>query len=81
MRKLFKIVEFLFQFHVTVLILSPDLQKPNPMNLLRKLTELSPMRFISRQIRIDISRKDLIDFSLLVLICFMIVVYKVNKQS
>ena len=51
------------------------------MNLLRKLTELSPIRFISRQIRTDISKKDLIDFCLLALICFMIIVYKINKAS
>jgi hypothetical protein len=56
-----------------------DLQKPNPMNLLRKLTELSPVRFISQ--RVDISKKDLVDFFLLAIICFMIIVYKVNKAS
>lgn len=51
------------------------------MNLLRKLTGLYPIRFISRQVRIDISKKDLVDFCLLALICFMIIVYKVNKAS
>lgn len=51
------------------------------MNMLRKLTELSPIRFIFRQLKIDISKKDLIDFCLLVLICFMIIVYKVNKAE
>jgi hypothetical protein len=51
------------------------------MNLLRKLTELSPMRFISRRVQIDVTKKDLIDFGLLALICFMIIVYKINKQS
>jgi len=51
------------------------------MNLLRKLTELSPVRFLSRQVRIDISKKDLVDLCLLALICFMIIVYKINKAS
>ncbi len=50
------------------------------MNLLRKLTELSPIRFLSH-VRIDISKKELIDFCLLTLICFMIVVYKINKAA
>jgi hypothetical protein len=50
------------------------------MNLIRKLTELSPMR-LSRTIRIDISKKDVIDFSLLTMICVMIIIYKINKQS
>jgi len=49
------------------------------MNLLRKLTELSPVRFLSRYV--DISKKDVIDFCLLAVICFMIVVYKINKAS
>jgi hypothetical protein len=51
------------------------------MNLLRKLTELSAMRNFSRTIRIDVSKKDVIDFSLLTLVCFMIIIYKINKQS
>jgi hypothetical protein len=51
------------------------------MNLLRKLTELSPIRFLSRQVRVDISKKDLVDFGLLAAICFMIIVYKINKAS
>jgi hypothetical protein len=49
------------------------------MNLIRKLTELFPMRFISQ--RINISRKELVDFFLLAIICFMIIIYKVNKAS
>jgi len=57
--------------------LVPDLQKPNPM--LRKLTELSPIRFLSRYV--SISKKDIADFCLLALICFMIIVYKINKAS
>jgi hypothetical protein len=51
------------------------------MNMLRKLTELSPLRFVSRRIRVDVSKKDIIDFGLLALICFMIIVYKINKNS
>ena len=51
------------------------------MNLLRKLTELSLLRYVLRQHRLDISRKELVDFCLLSLICFMIVVYKINKAS
>jgi hypothetical protein len=51
------------------------------MNLLRKLTELSPIRFFSRYVRVDVSKKDLVDFGLLLLICFMIIVYKINKAA
>ena len=51
------------------------------MNLLRKLTELSLLRYVLRQLRLDISKKDLVDFCLLTLICFMIVVYKINNAS
>ena len=50
------------------------------MNRLRKLTELSPIRFLSH-VRVDISKKELIDFGLLALICFMIILYKVNKAA
>lgn len=39
------------------------------------------MRYLSRQIQLNISKKDMVDFGLLVLICFMIIVYKINKQS
>jgi hypothetical protein len=49
------------------------------MNLLRKLTELTPVRFISQ--RFDISKKELVDFCLLALVCFMIIVYKINKAA
>lgn len=49
------------------------------MNLLRKLTEFSPTRLLSRYV--DITKKDLVDFFLLALICFMIIIYKVNKAS
>jgi hypothetical protein len=49
------------------------------MNMLRKLTELSPVRFISK--RVDISKKELVDFFLLAMICCMIIIYKVNKAS
>jgi hypothetical protein len=51
------------------------------MYLIRKLTELSSLRYVSRQIRLDISKKDLVDFCLLTLICFMIIVYKMNKAA
>jgi len=47
--------------------------------MLRKLTELSPIRFLSRYV--SISKKDIADFCLLALICFMIIVYKINKAS
>lgn len=49
------------------------------MNLLRKLTELSPVRYLSRYV--DVTKKDLVDFCLLTLICFMIIIYKINKAS
>ena len=49
------------------------------MNMLRKLTGLSPARIVSRYV--DISKRDLVDFCLLTLICFMIIIYKVNKAS
>lgn len=49
------------------------------MNLLRKLTELSPVRYLTSYV--DISKKDLIDFFLLTMICFMIIIYKINKAS
>ena len=49
------------------------------MNLLRKLTGLSRTRYLSRYV--NISKKDVIDFCLLTLICFMIIIYKINKAS
>ena len=51
------------------------------MNLLRKLSELFPFRYLNRQVKIDITKKDFENFCLLVLICFMIIIYKVNKAS
>jgi len=53
------------------------------MNLLKKLTELASMRlsFLSnKQIKVDISRNDWINLGLTMLICFMIIIYKVNKS-
>jgi len=74
-----RIEKFLFQFFFSNSILPVIYKNQNPMNLLRKLTELSPVRFISQ--RIDISKKELADFFLLALVCFMIIIYKVNKAS
>jgi hypothetical protein len=51
------------------------------MNLLRKLSELLPFRYVPRQIKLDISKKDIENFCLLAIICFMIIIYKVNKAS
>lgn len=54
------------------------------MNLLKKITELASMRLSilsSRQIKVDISRSDWINFGLTMLICFMIIIYKVNKSA
>jgi hypothetical protein len=51
------------------------------MNLLRKLSELLPFRYLPRQIKLEISKKDIENFCLLALICFMIIIYKVNKAS
>jgi hypothetical protein len=51
------------------------------MNLLRKLSELLPFRYFPRQIKLDISKKDIENFCLLAIICFMIIIYKVNKAS
>ena len=52
------------------------------MNSFKKLLELASMRLSilsPRQIRFDISRKDWVDFGLVVVISFMIIIYKVNK--
>jgi hypothetical protein len=51
------------------------------MSLLRKLSELLPFRYLPRQIKLEISKKDIENFCLLALICFMIIIYKVNKAS
>jgi hypothetical protein len=53
----------------------------NPMNLLRKLTELSAARLLSRYIRISVTKKEFEDFMLLALVCFMIIIYKINKAA
>ena len=59
-----------------------DLQNQNPMNLLKKLVEVASMRLYllsPRQVRFDISRKDWANFGLVLIISFMIVIYKLNK--
>ncbi len=52
------------------------------MNFFKRLMELASMRFSvlsQRQVRFAISRKDWVDFGLVVIVSFLIVVYKVNK--
>jgi hypothetical protein len=54
------------------------------MNLLKRFVELASIRlpYLSpRQIRFSITRKDWIDFGLVVVVSFLIVLYKVNKSS
>ena len=54
------------------------------MNVFKRLVELASIRLSvlsPRQIRFDISRKDWVDFGLVVIISFLIIVYKVNKAS
>lgn len=74
------LVKSLFHFLASIAILFPIYKNRNPMNLLRKLTELSPIRFLSHA-RIDISKKELVDFGIFSLICLMIIVYKINKAA
>lgn len=53
------------------------------MNLFKKLVELASMRFSllsPRQLRYSISRKDWVDFGLVLVISFLIIIYKVNKS-
>jgi hypothetical protein len=53
------------------------------MNLFKKLVELASMRLSllsPRQMRFAISRKDWVDFGLVLIVSFLIVVYKVNKS-
>ncbi|HEU4472247.1 MAG TPA: hypothetical protein VFR58_14240 [Flavisolibacter sp.] len=52
------------------------------MNLLRRLVESTSIRLSTlspRQIRFDISRQDWVNFGLVLLISFMIIVYKTNR--
>jgi cytosine/uracil/thiamine/allantoin permease len=54
------------------------------MNFLRKLIEVSVMKpSISdpNRTKLGISHKEWVDFFLVMIICFMIVVYKVHKAS
>ncbi len=61
-------------------------QPVNPytlMNFLKKIAEVTsmPLSVLSpRQIRYSISRKDWVDFGLVIVVSFLIVVYKVNKS-
>jgi hypothetical protein len=53
------------------------------MNFFKRFVELASIRlpFISpRQIRYSISRKDWVDFALVVVVSFLIVVYKINRS-
>ena len=65
-------------------ILALDLQNTKPMNSIKKIITLATVRvsLISpRQIKYSISRKDWVDFGLVLIISFLIVMYKVNKDA
>ena len=52
------------------------------MNFLKKILEVTSIPLslsLLRQVKFAISRKELIDFALVVFISFLIVVYKLNK--
>ncbi len=52
------------------------------MNSIKKLTRGASVRLSSlspRQIRFDISRKDWIDFGIMLVVSFLILIYKLNK--
>ena len=54
------------------------------MNSIKRLMEIATLRLslISpRQMKYSISRKDWIDFGLVLIVSFLIVVYKVNKNA
>ena len=56
--------------------------KSTPMSFFKKLRSINnfrPAPLLARPIRVEISRKDWIDFGLVVVVSFLIVVYKVNK--
>ena len=64
--------------------MSPDTNpeiKTNPMNFLRKLLEPNSMRsdLNAPKSSQGITKKEIVDLLLFMLICFMIVIYKVNK--
>ena len=61
------------QIQTSILILAHQLiQNPTPMNFLRKILSITLFP--------KPSRKELIDFALLLAVCFMIVAYKVIKS-
>ena len=54
------------------------------MNSFKRLVELATIRLSvlsPRQIKYDISRKDWVDFGIVVIVSFLIIVYKVNKAA
>jgi hypothetical protein len=57
------------------------------MNLIKRFAELASIRlsflslFSPKQIKTGISRKEWVDFALVLAISFLIVVYKINKVS
>jgi hypothetical protein len=71
-----------FVFPMSPAILPSDLQKPKPMNLLKKFVDVA---FISlstispRQIRYGITRKEWADLGLVLMVSVLIVIYKINK--
>ena len=53
------------------------------MNFFKRLMELASIRLSvlsPRQVRYAITRKDWVDFGLVVIVSFLIVIYKVNKS-
>ena len=53
------------------------------MNFFKKLMELASIRLSvlsPRQVRYAITRKDWVDFGLVVIVSFLILIYKVNKS-
>lgn len=53
------------------------------MNFLKRFVELASIRLSvlsPRQVRYAITRKDWVDFGLVVIVSFLIVIYKVNKS-
>jgi hypothetical protein len=54
------------------------------MNSIKRIVELASLRLSllsPRQMRFAISRKDWIDFALVLVVSFLILVYKVNKAA
>lgn len=53
------------------------------MNFFKRLMELASIRLSvlsPRQVRYAITRKDWVDFGLVVIVSFLILIYKVNKS-